>query len=201
MSRSCSLSSQEQRPRILYQTTLWSSHFALLINTSRRVKTKLTFRPRHKKHHVSRRWNHTLCHWLWPWHPRSRPCLRIRTVRLRNSTMTRSTFDIDTPSYPLRRPNAGVARCDSVPFPATSVLIDPTLPINRYIASIKRVRAHGSLFFIVLLFTLRGFRGKSDFLQVMVASCAVTFQHQEVLQAGCESLPFRLSPMVMLTEA
>ena len=31
--------------------------------------------------HVSRRWYHALRHWLRPRHPRSRPRLRIRTVR------------------------------------------------------------------------------------------------------------------------
>lgn len=40
--------------------------------------------------HVSRRWHNPLRHWLRPWHPRARPCLRVRTVRLKKKrTMSR----------------------------------------------------------------------------------------------------------------
>lgn len=50
----------------------------LLLKTSCTIHLSRTSSTQHV---ISRRWNDPLRHWLRPWHPRSRPRLRVRTVR------------------------------------------------------------------------------------------------------------------------
>lgn len=76
--------------------------------------------------HVSRRWHYPLCHWLWPWHPRARPCLRVRTVRQKKRTMTRVVKPSESSSLVLR-PSSFVPRPSSHETLQQECPHDPTL--------------------------------------------------------------------------
>lgn len=65
----------------------------------------LRFRiTRYVVRHVSIR-NHPLRYWLRPWYPRSRPCLRVRTVRAaQTSALLSRRFSIPSRRLPFPRP-------------------------------------------------------------------------------------------------
>ena len=100
-------------PRETLLTTIFKSLAPLVTTSWSRLYCVYTI-----SRYVSR-WRHnTICDWLRPWHSRSRPCVRIRTVCHQRS-MTRVFHlprDLPPPSFPRTSPSRGCISRVLIPF-------------------------------------------------------------------------------------